>query len=84
MFRLYSTAMHFSDKLWQIIYLQIFKTDNLPKQICQNCLDLLNGCIMFREMCQKTNQLMKRISSVPEIAPCIRKGIPIIYIAIYI
>ncbi|CAG9584760.1 unnamed protein product [Danaus chrysippus] len=51
----------------------IFKTDNLPKQICQNCLDLLNGCIMFREMCQKTNQLMKRISSVQDITPHIKK-----------
>ncbi|XP_072931884.1 uncharacterized protein [Epargyreus clarus] len=34
----------------------IIKTDNLSKKMCKNCLDLLNGCIMFREMCQKSNK----------------------------
>ncbi|XP_035432412.1 zinc finger protein 271 [Spodoptera frugiperda] len=30
--------------------------DNLSKHMCQSCLDLLNGCIMFREMCQRNNK----------------------------
>lgn len=29
--------------------------------MCQNCLDLLNGCIMFREMCQKNNKRMLKM-----------------------
>ncbi|KPJ08779.1 Zinc finger protein 83 [Papilio machaon] len=31
--------------------------DNLPKHMCQGCLDLLNGCIKFRDMCQNNNKL---------------------------
>ncbi|KAI5651811.1 zinc-finger associated domain (zf-AD) domain-containing protein [Phthorimaea operculella] len=36
----------------------VSKSDKLPQQMCQSCLDLLNGCIMFRDMCQKTNKDM--------------------------
>lgn len=35
------------------------ESDNLTNQMCQNCLDLLNGCIMFREMCQKTDKMIR-------------------------
>ncbi|CAB3224304.1 unnamed protein product [Arctia plantaginis] len=38
------------------------KSDNLSKHMCQNCLNLLNGCIMFREMCQQTNKKMIELS----------------------
>ncbi|XP_045771975.1 zinc finger protein 62 homolog [Maniola jurtina] len=40
----------------------INKKDKLPKHICQKCLDLLNGCITFREMCQRTNKQMIELS----------------------
>ncbi|KAM3961069.1 uncharacterized protein ACR2FA_004843 [Aphomia sociella] len=36
-------------------------SDKFSKHMCQNCLDLLNGCITFRDMCQKTNkQIIER------------------------
>ncbi|XP_073945466.1 uncharacterized protein isoform X2 [Choristoneura fumiferana] len=38
----------------------VSKSDALT-QMCQNCLDLLNGCIMFREMCQKNNKRMMKM-----------------------
>lgn len=40
----------------------ISKTDNLSKKMCQSCLDLLNGCIMFREICQKNNEMLLEVS----------------------
>lgn len=44
------------------ITFQLSKSDNLSKHMCQNCLNLLNGCIMFREMCQQTNKKMIELS----------------------
>ncbi|CAK1596314.1 unnamed protein product [Parnassius mnemosyne] len=40
----------------------INQTDNLPQHICQNCLDLLNGCIMFRDMCQRNHKRLEEHS----------------------
>ncbi|XP_045448527.1 zinc finger protein 681-like [Melitaea cinxia] len=40
----------------------ISKTDHLPKHICQNCLNLLNGCILFRDMCQSNNKMLIELS----------------------
>ncbi|XP_059047010.1 zinc finger protein 675-like [Achroia grisella] len=37
-------------------------TDNFSKHMCQSCLDLLNGCITFRDLCQKTNKQMIEMS----------------------
>ncbi|CAK1547281.1 unnamed protein product [Leptosia nina] len=34
----------------------ISKYDKYSKYICQNCLDLLQSCIIFREMCQTNNK----------------------------
>ncbi|CAH0579349.1 unnamed protein product [Chrysodeixis includens] len=47
----------------------VSKTDNLSKTMCQNCLDLLNGCIMFRDICRSTNEKLIQLSiqKVPEI-----------------
>nr|XP_021191897.2 zinc finger protein 483-like [Helicoverpa armigera] len=36
-------------------------SDNLSKHMCQSCLDLLNGCIMFRDMCQRNNKLLNDV-----------------------
>ncbi|XP_026324996.1 zinc finger protein 677-like [Hyposmocoma kahamanoa] len=41
---------------------QVNKTDNLPNHICQNCLNLLNGCIMFRDLCQRSNKRLVELS----------------------
>ncbi|KAG6465049.1 zinc finger protein 680 [Manduca sexta] len=38
------------------------KSDNFSKHMCQNCLDLLNGCIVFREMCQRSNKIWLDVS----------------------
>ncbi|XP_026724887.1 zinc finger protein 816-like [Trichoplusia ni] len=40
----------------------VSKTDNLSKTMCQNCLDLLNGCIMFRDICRSTNEKLIQLS----------------------
>ncbi|XP_068631928.1 zinc finger protein 32-like [Battus philenor] len=40
----------------------ISKSDDLPKHMCQHCLDLLNGCIMFRDLCQKNNKRLIELS----------------------
>ncbi|XP_047994855.1 zinc finger protein 676-like [Leguminivora glycinivorella] len=41
----------------------ISKTDTMT-QMCQNCLDLLNGCIMFRDMCQKNNKRLQELEEL--------------------
>ncbi|XP_039754490.1 zinc finger protein 681-like [Pararge aegeria] len=41
---------------------RISKKDKLSKQLCQKCLDLLNGCITFREMCQRNNNEVIELS----------------------
>lgn len=33
----------------------ISESQHLSTKMCQNCLDLLNGCIMFRELCQRSS-----------------------------
>ncbi|XP_028178007.1 zinc finger protein 431-like [Ostrinia furnacalis] len=33
----------------------LYKMENYSNHMCQSCLDLLNGCIMFRELCQRSN-----------------------------
>ncbi|KAL0841376.1 hypothetical protein ABMA28_015073 [Loxostege sticticalis] len=40
----------------------INKMENYSNHICQSCIDLLNGCILFRDMCQKSNERMSEIS----------------------
>lgn len=48
----------------QIVQLQITSSDKYSKYMCQNCLDLLNGCILFRDMCQKTDKAFNEASKV--------------------
>ncbi|KAJ2945985.1 hypothetical protein O0L34_g4904 [Tuta absoluta] len=48
----------------------VTKSDKFPQQMCQSCLDLLNGCIMFRDMCQKTNKDMIELSIKKELIKC--------------
>ncbi|XP_045496997.1 zinc finger protein 480-like [Colias croceus] len=50
------------DEVKKISGVVINKADNLPNHICQSCLDLLNGCILFREMCQKTDKKLIEFS----------------------
>ncbi|KAJ0177299.1 hypothetical protein K1T71_007308 [Dendrolimus kikuchii] len=42
----------------------IEKTDRLSKYMCEDCLDLLNSCITFREMCQMTNKNMIEFADI--------------------
>ncbi|XP_060803084.1 zinc finger protein 695 isoform X3 [Amyelois transitella] len=45
----------------------ISNSDSFSKHICENCLDLLNGCIRFRNICQKTNKTLLELSIKQEI-----------------
>ncbi|CAG9786081.1 unnamed protein product [Diatraea saccharalis] len=35
---------------------------NTSNYMCQSCLDLLNGCIMFRELCQRSNKNIVKVA----------------------
>lgn len=56
--------------------LQVSKTDNLSKTMCQNCMDLLNGCITFRDVCQRTNEKLIQLSK--------QKGVKILFLLPYL
>ncbi|XP_023940813.1 zinc finger protein 595 [Bicyclus anynana] len=45
----------------------ICQKDKFSKLMCKKCLDLLNGCILFRDMCQATNRQMIELSIKKEI-----------------
>ncbi|XP_050346032.1 zinc finger protein 681-like [Nymphalis io] len=56
------TQPNISDEIRNFSGVIINKTDNLPKHLCKNCLDLLNGCIVFRDMCQTNNKVLIELS----------------------
>ncbi|RVE39949.1 hypothetical protein evm_015401 [Chilo suppressalis] len=40
----------------------INESQDTSNYMCKNCLDLLNGCIMFRELCQKNNKHLVEVA----------------------
>ncbi|XP_053607384.1 zinc finger protein 540-like [Plodia interpunctella] len=50
------------EEINNITGVMISMSDSFSKFMCQKCLDLLNGCITFRKMCQKTHELLLELS----------------------
>ncbi|KAL4716235.1 hypothetical protein ACJJTC_004729, partial [Scirpophaga incertulas] len=48
----------------------INESSNRSNQMCQRCLQLLNGCIVFRDLCQKNNRHLEEISVKTETKVC--------------
>ncbi|XP_013143464.1 PREDICTED: zinc finger protein 85-like isoform X2 [Papilio polytes] len=60
---------HIAEEIKHFSGVTINRNDNLPKYMCQGCMDLLNGCIKFRDMCQNSNKLQLE-HSIKEECPC--------------
>ncbi|XP_049868944.1 zinc finger protein 836-like [Pectinophora gossypiella] len=50
------------DEIQNFAGVTVSKSDQLPQHMCQSCLDLLNGCITFRDVCQRTNKDLIELS----------------------
>lgn len=42
---------------------QIQPSDKLSKYLCKHCLELLDNCIKFRELCRKNNEYLITINT---------------------
>lgn len=42
------------------------KTDKESKSICKSCLELLEGCVKFRDLCRKNNEFLHNAPCKPE------------------
>lgn len=44
---------------------EVEDADTLSKHICENCLELLKGCLRFRDMCRNNTKLLIDIEIIP-------------------
>ncbi|KAG7302585.1 hypothetical protein JYU34_012519 [Plutella xylostella] len=47
---------HLADEILHFSGVLIQESDKLTKFMCQSCYDLLHGCILFRDMCQRSDK----------------------------